>query len=228
MAVRCIASWKSFLPDYEIREWNEDNFDVNIIPYTADAYKAGKYAFVSDYARFWILYRYGGVYFDTDVEVIKPLEDVIENGSFMGLEFINARDSFAVAPGLGLAAEPGMGLYREILDQFGLLHFKLDNGEMNPYSMIPLVTDLLTDKGLKGNGAIEHINGITVYPPDWFDPFDDATGRMKKTENTRSIHWYAKSWLPEEPEWKVSVKRIVRRFIGTDTLLKLKAFLQKG
>ena len=222
LAVKCIASWKRFLPGYEIREWNEDNFDVNIIPYTAEAYKAGKYA------RFWVLYRYGGVYFDTDVEVIKPLDCVIENGPFMGLEFISARDSFAVAPGLGLAAEPGMDLYREILDQFGSLHYNLDNGERNPFSMIPLVTDLLTDKGLKGNGSIEQISGITVYPPDWFNPFDDATGRMRITENTQTIHWYAKSWLPEEPAWKVSTKRMVRRLVGTDTLLKLKSFLQRG
>ena len=228
LAVKCIASWKKFLPDYEIREWNEDNFDVNIIPYTAEAYKAGKYAFVSDYARFWVLYRYGGVYFDTDVEVIKPLDSVIENGPFMGFELIHPNGIVAVNPGLGLAAEPGMALYSVILMKYEFLAFLADNGDRNPYSMIPLVTDLLTDKGLKGNGSIEHINGITVYPPDWFDPFDDATGRMRITENTRTIHWYAKSWLPGEPAWRVSAKRIVRRLIGTDTLPKLKSFLRKG
>ena len=76
LAKKCIASWRLFFPGYEIKEWNEDNFDVNIIPYTADAYKAGKYAFVSDYARFWVLYHFGGVYFDTDVEVIRPMDDV--------------------------------------------------------------------------------------------------------------------------------------------------------
>jgi hypothetical protein len=99
---------------------------------------------------------------------------------------------------------------------------------MNPYSMIPLVTDLLTNKGLKGNGSIEHISSITIYPPDWFDPYDDTTGRMGKTENTRTIHWYAKSWLPEEPAWKVSAKRIVRRLIGTDSLLRIKEFFKRG
>ena len=77
-AIKCISSWRKFFPDYEIKEWNEDNFDVNSIPYTAEAYQVGKYAFVSDYARFWILYHYGGVYFDTDVEVIKPMDDIIE------------------------------------------------------------------------------------------------------------------------------------------------------
>lgn len=86
LAQKCIASWKKYLPDYEIKEWNEDNFDVNIIPYTAEAYQAKKYAFVSDYARFWILYQYGGIYFDTDVEVIRPMDDIISKGNFMGFE----------------------------------------------------------------------------------------------------------------------------------------------
>lgn len=84
-AQKCIALWRKYLPDYEIKEWNENNFDVNIIPYTAEAYKAKKYAFVSDYARFWILYKYGGLYFDTDVEVIKNMDDIISKGPFMGL-----------------------------------------------------------------------------------------------------------------------------------------------
>lgn len=86
LAQKCIASWKKYLPDYEIKEWNEDNFDVNIIPYTAEAYAQKKYAFVSDYARFWILHKYGGIYFDTDVEVIRPIDDIIARGNFMGFE----------------------------------------------------------------------------------------------------------------------------------------------
>ncbi|MDE6612292.1 MAG: glycosyl transferase, partial [Muribaculaceae bacterium] len=85
-ALKCIASWRKYFPDYQIIEWNEDNFDVNAIPYTAQAYAAKKYAFVSDYARFKILYDHGGLYFDTDVEVIKPFDDILERGAFMGFE----------------------------------------------------------------------------------------------------------------------------------------------
>jgi hypothetical protein len=221
LAVKCIASWKKFLPDYEIREWNEDNFDVNIIPYTAEAYKAGKYAFVSDYARFWVLYRYGGVYFDTDVEVIRSMDEIIEKGPFMGLEFLHDDGRFAVAPGLGLASESGMSLYREILEKYESLSFFLKDGRQNPYSMIPMVTELLAAKGLKCRGGIEHIEGIDVYPPDWFNPFDDITGRLRKTSNTHTIHWFAKSWLPNEPGWKVFAKRLVRRIIGTESLLRI-------
>ena len=103
LAKKCMKSWKRYFPDYEIKEWNERNFDVNIIPYVKEAYEAKRYAFVSDYARFWILYRYGGIYFDTDVEVIRPMTDIIERGAFMGCETVaNKNIPLYVNPGLGL------------------------------------------------------------------------------------------------------------------------------
>jgi len=225
LAKKCLASWRQFLPGYEIKEWNEDNFDVNIIPYTADAYKAGKYAFVSDYARFWVLYRFGGIYFDTDVEVIKPMDDVLEKGPFMGFEQIYPHPS--VAPGLGLAAEAGMDLYKSILERFEQMSLLTEKGDLNSYTMIPMVTDLLIEKGLMGNGSIEHVNGVNIFPPDWFNPFDDATGRLCKTDNTRTVHWFAKSWLPAESSWITASKRFMRRLIGTERLSWLSRFLKK-
>lgn len=223
---KCIASWRRFFPDYEIREWNEDNFDVACIPYTAQAYQAGKYAFVSDYARFWALYRFGGIYFDTDVEVIRSMGDILEKGPFMGFELLG--EKMAVAPGLGLAAEPGMALYKTILDRYEKITFRLPDGTLNPYTMIPMVTDILIENGLEGDGDIEHILGVNVFPPEWFNPFDDLTGRLRKTENTRTIHWYAKTWMPAEPAWKTSAKRIVRRFLGKERLMKIGQVLKKG
>lgn len=210
LAKKCIASWRKFMPEYEIREWNEDNFDVHLLPYTVEAYESRRYAFVSDYARFWVLYRYGGVYFDTDVELIRPMEDVLQEGPFMGFEILSG-ERMAVNPGLGMAAEPGMGLYKSILDRYENLSFLTEKGNLNPYTMIPLVTDLLKEEGLKGNGTVEQVAGITIYPPEWFNPFDDATGRLRKTENTHAIHWYAKSWLPAERAWKTVLKRRLRR-----------------
>ena len=214
MAVKCIESWKTFLPDYEIKVWNEDNFDVNIIPYTKDAYADGKYAFVSDYARFWILYHYGGVYFDTDVEVIKPMDDIIELGSFMGLE-ISGHDC-KINPGLGLASEAGNPIYSTILEGFAKLDYHLPDGSRNPYSMIPMVTDIMKSKGLNGMGSVQNVEGIFVYAPDFFNPLDDATGRLKKTENTRTIHWFMKSWMTGEHKFKTRLKRLLRRVLGND------------
>ena len=225
LAKKCIASWRQFFPDYEIKEWNEDNFDVNIIPYTAEAYQVGRYAFVSDYARFWVLYLFGGVYFDTDVEVIRPMDDVLEKGPFMGFEQLG--ECPAVNPGLGLAAEPGMALYNAVLDQFEQLSFLTENGSFNHYTMIPIVTDLLKGMGLICNGTVERVADVAIYPPDWFNPFDDATGRLHQTDNTRSIHWFAKSWMPAEPAGKTMTKRLLRRLFGTERLARLGQFLKK-
>lgn len=125
LTIKCINSWKQYLPDYEIKEWNEDNFDVNSIKYTLQAYKRKKYAFVSDYARFWILYYYGGIYFDIGVELIKPLEPILQSAPYMGLEtnnvmqtgiFMGTDTGVACAPGLGMATEKGMEFCKNMLD----------------------------------------------------------------------------------------------------------------
>ena len=225
MAVKCIASWKKYFPDYEIKEWNEDNFDVNIIPYTKDAYADGKYAFVSDYARFWILYHYGGVYFDTDVEVISQMDDIIDRGPFMGLEI--AGKEFKVAPGLGLAVEAGNPVYGSILDAFATLQYRLPDSLRNTYTMIPMVTDIMKEEGLTGDKQVQEVKGIFVYAPDYFNPLDDATGRLRTTENTRTIHWFMKSWLPNETFIKTWTKRFVRRLMGSDKVYRIKRLLGK-
>ena len=223
MAVKCIASWRKFLPDYEIKEWNEDNFDVNIIPYTRDAYADGKYAFVSDYARFWILYHYGGVYFDTDVEVIKQMDDIIERGPFMGLEIAGRNGK--IAPVLGLSCESGNPVYKIILDGFAALDYHLPDGTRNPYTMIPMVTDIMKEKGLTATGQVEEVSGIFIYAPEYFNPLDDATGRLRKTENTRTIHWFMKSWMPGENRATVFVKRLIRRVFGESFIAFLKRLI---
>lgn len=212
-AKKCIASWKKYLPDYEIKEWNEDNFDVNIIPYTHDAYEAKKYAFVSDYARFWILYHFGGVYFDTDVEVIKPMSHLIEKGAFMGWEKPGNDGISSIAPGLGLTASKGQLLYKEILEGFEKLNYYKDNGERNTYTMIPMVTDMLLQKGLKKDGSLQTIDSIVFYPSDFFCPMDAVTGKVDITTNTYTIHWYTMSWLPKTRQWRVKLMRYIRKFL---------------
>ena len=164
LAKKCIESWKKYFPDYEIKRWDESNFDVNIIPYCAEAYKAKKYAFVSDYARFWILYKYGGLYFDTDVEVIKPMLDIVESGAFMGCENelcpTATECSLGIAPGLGLGASAGMSLYRDFLDLYENLHFLNPNGSLNVTTIVYYATDLLSQKGLKNVAGIQEIQGV--------------------------------------------------------------------
>lgn len=190
LAERCIASWRRHLPDYEIREWNESNYDVRKIPYIAEAYDAKKYAFVSDYARFDILYRHGGLYFDTDVEVVRPLDDLISAGPFMGFEE-DAKGT--VASGLGLAAEAGMPIYREILAHYATLHYAAEDGRANQTTVVRHVTELLKGKGLVSGGGIATCAGLRIYPADYFNPMR-PDGRIVLLPNTRTIHHYAASW----------------------------------
>ena len=222
LAIKCIESWKKYLPDYEIKEWNEDNFNVNIIPYTKEAYQAKKYAFVSDYARFWILYKYGGIYFDTDVEVIKPLDDIIAYGSFMGCEKDGATGGGtpAVAPGLGLGVNPGLGLYKEILEMYATLHFVLSDGALNLKTVVQYTTEILCKHGLKDTNQIQEVAGVMIYPKEYFCPLD-STLVMKMTENTRSIHHFGSSWLPKR---KRVIKRI-KRLLGYSVSARLRRIL---
>lgn len=202
LALKCIDSWRKFFPDYEIIEWNENNFDVNIIPYTQQAYEAKKFAFVSDYARFWILYNYGGLYFDTDVEIIKPIDDIIIRGPFMGIEIeTRGKDShnaicreIGVNPGLGMGAIPGLGLYKEVIDYYQSLSFLTQDGKPNETTVVKHTTKVLTENGLISTSSIQVVSGIWIYPADYFNPLDSLTGKLKMTNNTRSIHWYMNSW----------------------------------
>ena len=225
-AVKCIDSWKKFFPDYEIKEWNEDNFDVNIIPYTQEAYEAKKYAFVSDYARMWILYHYGGLYFDTDVEVIKSMDDIVVRGPFMGIEVEAKGDEYPlVAPGLGLGAEPKMELYKNILDYYAPLHFLSEDGSMNQVTVVKHVTNVLADNGLKQTNELQEVCGVWIYPREYFNPLDDNTGKLVVTENTRSIHWYTKTWLNKQNPLRTWIVRRIHRYFGNDSLGWLKRVL---
>lgn len=195
LAQKCIASWKKYFPDYEIKEWNEDNFDVNIIPYTQEAYEAKKYAFVSDYARFWILYHYGGLYFDTDVEVIRPMQKIIELGAFMGCEHDATEDSLPkVNPGLGLGVDAHSALYKDILDLYAGLHFRNPNGTLNFKTVVQYTTEVLVRYGLTCQLGLQSVGGVTIYPKEYFCPIDYYTKECVITSKTVSIHHYAESW----------------------------------
>jgi hypothetical protein len=190
LALRCIASWEKHLPGYDIKRWDESNFDVNIIPYTREAYRMKKYAFVSDYARFWILYKYGGIYFDTDVEVIKPLDDLLARGGFMGFE----EDGREANPGLGFACAPGLGFACALLDKYATLSFINKNGTLNLTTVVTYTSDLLKEYGIKNDNTVEYIDGIYIYPRDYFCPKDRFTGKIRITPNTRTIHHFDGSW----------------------------------
>ncbi len=223
-ALKCIASWKRHFPGYEIKQWDESNFDVNAITYTQEAYESKKYAFVSDYARFVILKQYGGVYFDTDVEVIKPFDDILSRGGFMGIEF----DHF-VNPGLGCAAEKGNALFGDIIEYYKGLHYKDSDGNKLPGTVVTHTTDVLLQNGYTKDATLPvTIGGITIYAYDYFNPLEDATGKMRKTANTHSIHWYSKTWISGYGSMRTRFTRLLHRIIGVERSQQIKRLLGLG
>ena len=192
-AEKCINSWKTYFPDYEIKEWNESNYDVNKIIFTKEAYKAGMYAFVSDYARLDILFNYGGIYFDTDVEVIKGFGNVLQNSVFMGFESLGC-----VNPGLGMGSEPHNSVLLEIMEYYRKKHVLNKKGKNNTRTIVSITSEILKKYGLKNNNAIQNIAGIRIYPEEYFSPKSFETGITKITENTCSIHHFDGSWVTKE------------------------------
>lgn len=210
LAKKCIASWKQFLPDYEIKEWNEDNFNVNAIPYTEQAYKHKKYAFVSDYARFKILYEHGGIYFDTDVEVIKPVNDILANGAFMGLE-IDVKNASkhdlknSVNPGLGFAAQPSHPFLEEMLRCYEKKRFTKNNLK----TITEYTSELFLEKGFSPKeGQITDIANFKIYPRTFFCPYSTKKHAIEITNDTRSIHHYATSWASKWQLWIIKHRHI--------------------
>ena len=195
---KCIKSWKKYLPDYKIIEWNEDNFDINSNEYVKEAYEAKKYAFVSDYVRFYVLYNYGGLYMDTDVEVIKNLDVFLTDDGFMGFE-----DELNVAPGLIVGAKKNNKIIKEILDNYRDRKFILEDGNYNLITVVKYTTNILSKYGLVGNNKLQRVSGITIYPKTYFCPLTFNSKKSDFSNNTYTIHHFAASWHSKEDRKKL-------------------------
>ena len=205
LAKKCIESWKKYCPDYEIRRWDESNFDINCCDYVRKAYQEKMWAFVSDYARFKILFENGGVYFDTDVELLKPIDDIVKKSAFMGLE---EASEVCVNSGLGLGANKGLSLFQEILDSYHHSHF--EKNETGAYeTVVTRVTNIILKHGDIYPDKVTEIAGITIYPPEYFCPLNYYTGEMKLTDNSHAIHHYMATWTNK---WDKRIITINRKF----------------
>ena len=228
LAQKCLASWKKFLPDYEIKEWNERNFDVYQAPYIAEAYRLKKYAHVSDYARFWILYHYGGVYFDTDVEVIRSLDDILAKGSFIGFEcqegtpYDNPNGN--LNPGLGMAVPPKHPFIGIMLNFYNHHHFVKWNGRNSGNITLKVTRFLDYDHKEILEGGIVRVSDLLVYPIEYFCPLNYYTGEKNITENTRTIHHYMASWVKKGNRLQGLIERT--KFICVRILCMLKHYHQ--
>lgn len=203
----CMESWQKYLPDWEIIEWNEENYDVHKIPYTSDAYNLKKWAFVSDYARCDVLYQYGGVYLDVDVEFIKLLpEEYLEYRGFCGFE-----GSGEIGPGLIWGMQKGDKLLRTIMESYQTEHF-----QYAPDGIYKTVntrfTAIMQEMGLQKNNLRQTVDGIVVFPSEYFCAYDTDVKEPNITENTICWHHYYGSW--QNPTVKMKLQLILKKLIG--------------
>lgn len=215
-AKACIRSWSVHCPDYKIVEWNEDNFDVNYNEYTKFCFENEKWAFLSDFVRLLVVYEHGGIYFDTDVEVIKSFDELLNTEAFYGFE----NDEF-VATGLGFGAVKGHKTVKSMIDEY-LQLVPLQDGTFPLISCPQLNTKALKAYGLKTNGEKQMIEGAVILPVDYLNPYDDPTGVLRKSKNTLSIHWYSKSWLDKKAIVRSTITKPFHRLFGVDCFKWLK------
>lgn len=228
LAKKCIASWKKYLPEYEIKEWNENTFDIHSNAYVEEAYEARKYAFVTDYVRLYALYHEGGIYMDTDVEVLKPLDDLL------GYEAVSGFETETQIPTGLMASREGHTFIKELLADYDVIHFKRADGTLDMTTNVRRITDHCLQYGLQLNNTLQTINGFTFFPKDYFCPKDYVTRVIRVTENTYTIHHFDGSWQSKEERYASALKerypwiplRIVKGIL-TIKLRGFRAFIKK-
>lgn len=188
-----MESWEKYCPDYEIIEWNESNYDISKNRYMYEAYQAGKWGFVPDYARLDIIYHYGGIYLDTDVEVIQNLDELLYQDAFAGID-----GSKTVSLGLGFGAKPGFQLFKDLMDDYSDKVFRLDDGTLNIVAAPTLQKPFFSKLGYLNNGEYQNIRGMSVYSEKMLSGKCAYTGMINPTKDTFLIHHYDGSWLSAE------------------------------
>ena len=236
LAIKCINSWKKFCPDYRIIEWNEDNYDIASAPlFVRQALEAKKWAFATDYIRYQVVYEYGGIYMDIDVELRKSLDGLLKNEAFFGFE--KGWGKPRIASGLGFGAEKGIDFIRELMGIYEQTSFLQADGSMDNTSNTKKEFSLFLSHGLRDDGTEQCLDGrVHIYPPEYFAPLDYTTGEMKRTRNTVSIHWYGFSWGTKEQQkkcrlcrWKYHLhtpRRLLRKILGSERYEKFAAGLK--
>lgn len=189
---KCIDSWKRFCPGYEIRRWDEENYDVSKNAYMKEAYEAKKWGFVSDYARLDLIYKYGGIYLDTDIELFKPLDGLRKYNCFMGFQ-----ETPRINLGCGFGALKGHRVIKRLLEDYDGKRFVLPEGKLDLTPCTVHQTKVLKDLGLCRNGRYQTIGDCVIFPKEFLCPMSNVTGIMHKTENTFSAHKSYASWFTE-------------------------------
>ncbi len=201
-AKRNIESWRKYCPDYTIKRWSESDIDIMSVKYMEECYEQKAWGFVPDVARLQIIYNEGGIYLDTDVELIKPLDPLLKNKAFMGFENKNT-----VNLGQGFGAEPHNQLIKKLLDQYNSLHFINRDGTKNLTPSPEIQTETLKALGLRKSNKIQTVCGATIYPIEYFSGIDYYSGLSTRTEKTYSVHHFNGSWLSQKDKRMEKIRR---------------------
>ena len=215
LALKCIESWKKYLPDYEIKEWNEDNFDLDMYPYVREAYDNRKFAFVTDVVRLYALYHEGGIYMDTDVEVLKSLDSLLKYEAVSGFE-----SPTQIPTGL-MACREGHPLFKELLYEYNGIHFVKEDGTLDLTTNVVRITNACLKNGLVLNNKLQTIKGFTILPKDYLCPKSYKDGKIYLTKNTMTIHHFAGSWLDDKTRSRHNNKRKILSLLGDDITMFL-------
>ena len=229
IAESCIESWKKFCPDYEIKRWDESNVNLDCCKYCREAYDAKKYAFASDVLRFDILSKEGGIYLDIDVELLKPLDNLLDMRCFMGFEKYGK--DFSVAPGLIIGSEKGGKVVTDLFNKYLNAKFINADGSLNCETICVKTTNYLKEKyNLCVNNVFQDFGDIAIFPTEYFCPINGGTKEIEFfSEKTYSKHLYFASWVPKPSLWRrfiSSIKLLLKKIIGKDNYEKLKEKLK--
>lgn len=200
----CIVSWHKYMPDWEYKLWNEENFDIKSMPYTAEAYAAGKMAFVSDVARLKALYEEGGVYLDTDVEIFQTLEQLLTHKAFAGFE----GSKYKPVGTCVMASEAHCEWLSEILEAYSDRHFILPDGTLDLTTNVQFITAIMAKNGFRQDGTEQDYKDLHIFPVDYFSP-RHTTGEYIRTKNTYCEHKGLASWGTKTQNWKTAIQTIV-------------------
>ncbi|CZQ96563.1 nucleotide-diphospho-sugar transferases [Trichococcus palustris] len=217
----CIASWKKYCPDYEIKEWNESNYDLKKNKYMYQAYQNNKWGFVPDYARLDIIYNNGGIYLDTDVELKRNLDELLINRAFFGFE-----SNEYVNLGQGFGGEKNNVLIKSLRDMYEDINFFNEDGSFNLLPSPAYSTKGLINAGFTMNGKQQTINDHAIFTAEYFCPKNYYTGKLRVTDNTYSIHWFNSSWQTPHQKRMLMIRRVIGKK-SFDRLVNLKNMLIK-
>lgn len=222
LAVKCIASWKKYLPEYEIIEWNETNFPINDYIFAKQALDNRKFAFISDVSRLHALKEMGGIYMDTDVEVLKNMDDLLHLTAFSGFE-----NDDSVPTGI-MASEKDGKWVTELLAYYDNNPFINEDGTLKIVTNTSIITEMMKEKGFVMNNTFQEIkNYVAFYPKDYFCPKSYKTGNTDLTENTYCIHHFAKSWVPMKYKWRNILKMKMMNIFGYENIQKIIDVIKK-